>query len=128
MTSYDLPVNQAEAELAAARAALKANPRDLAAPGRVERAERVLNNAKRQRDYMLQVDRERAGKSGTRAAEKLAQVTEELRAAYMRQPGATEAGFRAALPDLLEARRRDEALHGHERELARARATGRYRI
>ncbi len=46
----------------------------------------------------------------------------------MTQPGATEERFQAALPDLLEARRRDEALHGQEREMAKARATGRYRI
>lgn len=35
-----------------------------------------------------------------------------LRERYMRQPGATEAGFEAALPDLLEEARRRAALGG----------------
>ncbi len=130
MESYDYPVSVAERALADARAAATANPQDRSAEMRVERAEGALANAKRQRAFQLKVDADRAAEEATKAAardaEAVAHLTEELRGRYMTAPGATEDRFQAALPDLLEARRRDEALHGHEREVAKALATGKY--
>ncbi|MCC6943053.1 MAG: hypothetical protein IT335_00665 [Thermomicrobiales bacterium] len=69
-------------------------------------------------DALLTLEHEYQRKLEQRAAieasnaEALAHETALLKSRYMEQPGATEAGFAAALPDLLEARRRQAALGG----------------
>lgn len=77
------------------------------------------------------IERDRRDAADARDRERLDTLTAELRAGYMATPGATEAGFRAALPELLEQARRDAATRQrdeHARHVDRARASGRYAI
>lgn len=62
----------------------------------------------------------RAEAQRQREADALATLTEDLKDRYMNTTGATEAGFRTALPDLLEENRRDE-MRRQDAGLARAR-------
>ncbi len=56
----------------------------------------------------------RAEARQARDAAALAAVTRELKSGYMAEPGSTEEGFKKALPDLLEQRRRTAALEGDQ--------------
>lgn len=97
-----------------------------------EREEKAAANRRALDEHRQQVEAdyraEQAAKSAARDAERVAALTEQLRLSYLQTPGATSAAFQAALPDLLEAHRRDEARHGFERELAKARANPRYAL
>jgi hypothetical protein len=65
------------------------------------------------RDILHDLTRELAvGAGAEREERRLAGLTATLRRGYFSQPGATEEGFQAALPELLEARRREAALTG----------------
>ena len=65
----------------------------------------------------------RQARQDAAAAATLAALKERHRAAFIRQPGATEAAFEAAWPGMLDTIRRDEAVRGFDRLLDEARAT-----
>ncbi|MBA3276697.1 MAG: hypothetical protein H0T72_12975 [Chloroflexia bacterium] len=68
------------------------------------RAERHAREAEAQR--------ERDAEAAKRDADELEKITDRLRVGYFRIPGATEAMFQRALPNLLERQRVDSALAG----------------
>jgi len=79
-----------------------------------------------QREAELEAAQERqATDRQARDQAKVDAMTAELRRGYFAVPGATEDGFHAALPELLEARRREAALRGDD--AARRSQAGLYR-
>jgi len=72
--------------------------------------------------HIASVESARQARLDDAAAAELAAMKERHRAAYLAQPGATEAGFAASWPGMLEALRIDEATHGADRLLDEARA------
>jgi hypothetical protein len=79
-----------------------------------------------EREAKLRESQERqATERRARDQAKVAAMTAELRRGYFAVPGATEDAFQAALPDLMEARRREAAMRGDD--AARQSQAGLYR-
>jgi len=78
-------------------------------------------NVQRRADHIAAVEAARQARQEADAAAELAALKERHRTAYLAQPGATESGFEAAWPRMLEEHRIDEATHGADRLLEEAR-------
>jgi len=125
---YDVPVKQAEQELADARARQDAEPNNFTHQHPVERAEQRLLAAKAQRDFSLKIDAEHEAAREQRERRAREELEHQLIKEYMAAaPGTTEADAKAALPQLLHRHRLDE-MGRVDREVAKARASGRYTL
>ena len=117
----------AEYRRAAAEREAEKRQRDDAAAREV--AERKALNDKLRSERLAKLDADEAAKRAADASAAVAAIEDRYRADYLRfNPGATEADFIAAWPDLLAEHRRREALDGLAREKRALAARGGYAL